>query len=262
MSLIRLALRAATVLALSNYEKEPFPTFAGPFVFDSKMDPIADTVGETLLPCAIVYTDKDEQLKPDTGSGGIVFHERRIALTIECCIGTFSKAGPKWIETDPELEAMLDLFEWQVWFALQGQSAGAIAWRKLVKRVEAWVSVPGRSAEGNTRISVRQINAVLVVNNDCRPQVGVLGPGEAFPAPQTDDLLGVPYLAALEKTLKTKPEFAHLADLLAAARAGQPVTVLPRFAGMSMGFYTMTPNPETGESEPAPGSRVEVNLKP
>lgn len=261
MSLIRLQLRSATVLALSNNEATPFPTIAGPLVFDSKMDPIADTLGETMMPCVIVYTDKDEQTKLDRGNGTL-FHERRIGLTIECCIGTFSKNGATWLETDPELEAMLDVFEWQVWFTLWGQSPGAVAWRKLIKQIESWSSVPGRSADGNTRISVRQITAHLIVNNDCRPQVGIVGPGESFPTPQVDSLLGVPYLAGLEETLRKKPEFAVLAEQLAAARTGSPMTILPRLAGISMGYYTMTPNPETGESEPAPGSRVEVNLKP
>lgn len=239
MSLMRLALRAATVSALSA---APHPTIAGPLVFDSKMDPIEHTAEETALPCLLVYTDRDEAITLDRGNGR-TFRERQILLVIEAVIASFSGQSVTFIETDAELEAMLDLFEWQVWRTLNDPySAAARPWQALVKRTEDWKSEPGRSANKTSRMAVRQIHISCIVNNDCLPAALALPPGARAELPEPASLLDAPYLAPLEEALRTNPSFAGLVEQLREARTGVPSRAVPVLT--TIGWRLNNPQPD------------------
>lgn len=228
MSLVRLALRQSIVAALTNAYEPPYPTIAGAFVFDSKVDPPEHTAAETLMPCIIVYTDADEHMQLDRATGR-QFTSRQITCVLELVIGSFQReadSAPTFsaVQTDAEMEAMMDLFEWQVWRAINHPAAtGNAAFGKLVKRIEEWKSEPARAAEQANRLALRQIVFQAHTANDCLPTLG-MGPLVEAPAAQ---FFEAPYLAALQEAIENNPDLATLCDQLRRARTGTPDVLLP-----------------------------------
>lgn len=50
MSVYRSLARMAAVCALNNYLEEPWPTLAGPYIFDSKIEPVEDMKIDRVFP--------------------------------------------------------------------------------------------------------------------------------------------------------------------------------------------------------------------
>jgi len=210
---VRLVLRALTVQALTRGMTEPFPTMAGAFVHDTKLTPLIDVKGEGQVPSILIYTDEDKRVNLDKNNKRT--WKRTISLVIEVAVSNVmrGKDGLEFepAEVDPELEALLDLFEAEVEAALYDPSnPWALAWMTLVKTIDQWTSEPFRSAEQANRYAVRQIHLECELNTDCR-----------FPVITTshvplaaDDLLGVPYLTGLSEEIMTNPLFASTRDLL------------------------------------------------
>ena len=249
MSLSRLMLRGALVRALTNDFKEPYPTIAGPAVWDTKMDPVEVNTGESMLPIVVIYTDADQHMLLDRGEGR-VFREHQVTCYIEIALGTFPEApeGQKisYVETDAELEAMLDLFEYQVWYQIQNQwlpSTGPL--HGLVKRIEGWESAPARQVDQNSRLSMRQITLDVVLKPDCLPQALLLPGGAAPPAYDKPDSLDVikdlPYLTELQETLLSNPDFAGLCDQLRAVQSGRPSVTVRRLETASFKADVLDP---------------------
>lgn len=263
MSLIRLQLRTATVTALIGNPDAP-ATMAGPLVFDSKMDPLNLDEGEVTVPAIIVYSDETTLVQSNTGKGGASFSAAETKLVIDLAVTTFTKGASKIITTDPELEAVLDIFEWQVWQALTNPYAATTApWSALVKAVTEYSSVPGRAAEQSNRVAMRQITMTVRTAIDCGVRATI---GTPPPAPNAPLLGGVHYLQALEERLSTEPDFSLVAAQLRAARTGTPTVGLAALRRIAAGFYTARPatDPTTGQPtlDAAPGSRVNVNWQP
>ena len=106
MSLNRLALRIATVLALKGR------THAGDAVFDSRNATIDEISQDQAVPVISVYTDED-----------IPGDERQVNLVIECAVSVLEQKDGKepklWTPTtDPMLELNLDLMEAEIADAL------------------------------------------------------------------------------------------------------------------------------------------------
>lgn len=261
MSLIRLRLRTAAVAALLGDPARP-PTMAGPLVFDSKMDPLSADDGEVLLPAIIVYTDQTENKYPSTAAGGARFGGAETKLIIDLAVGSVSKDNGSLLiaSTDPEIEAMLDVFEFEVWRALTDPFAPTSKpFLDLAKAVPEYTSVPGRAADQATRVAMRQITITVRTAVDC----GVFATtAPVVPAPAASLFGGVPYLAGLEARLAGTPEFALVAERLRAAVTGTPTIGLDRLDRIAAGFYTAAPDPDTGALTPAKGSRVNVKWKP
>lgn len=208
----RILLRAATVLALTRGGVAPYPTMAGEGIFDSKMQPVTELMQEGMTPLAMVYTDTESRTNLNT-SGGRPNWKRTIDLMIEIGIGSAAKKNAstgeqvqwQWIETDPELEGMLDLFEAEIDLALNAiDNPYATYWRKLIKTVIGWESVPHRSAEQSARYAVRSIVIECELAADCPPMpvvdvdTAAINGGSLF--------AGVPHLASLEAIIRGNPE--------------------------------------------------------
>lgn len=260
MSLIRLQLRTAAVLSLAGSDDDR-PTMAGPLVFDSKMDPIVIDEGEVMAPVVIVYSDKTELVRREAGSGGPLFSAAETTLIVELAVASFTKGDVKIITTDPEIEAVLDVFEWEVWRRLTDPYAEANKpFLALVKGVTEYTSVPGRAADQANRIAMRQITMTVQTAIDCGVMATIGTPPAAPPAVL---FAGVPYLANLAARLDSEPEFVAVAERLRAAITGTPTLGLARLERISAAFYSATEgsDPKTGAHTlvPAPGSRVNVN---
>lgn len=197
MSLDRAALRLATVMALTNGYTGPYPTMAGPNVYDSRVDPIeGGNVGE-LAPLAMVFTDDDDGEQLSMNNGGPPFRHT-INLIFELSIGMVGElvdangaplqdadgnpvVGLLPIATEPELEIMLDLFEWQV-RQIFARPWGATWSNRLldthIARVVSWSSARFVEREGQRRLAVRQIMLKVEL-----PQEGDIDPTQ--PTPET-----------------------------------------------------------------------------
>lgn len=195
MSLDRTALRLAAVMALTNAFKPPFPTMAGPRVYDSRIDPIQGIGAEDLVPIVIVQTEHHEGENLSQTSGGPPFGNV-VDLVLELSIGGLV-SGPDGsnpalalaIETEPELEAMLDRFEAQVKFALLRDPNSP--WVPFVHgtaqsaalQVMTWRSDVFRERDGNARLSARQITVQCRVRADDDLRIGDAPGAAAIPAP-------------------------------------------------------------------------------
>ena len=155
----RLLLRALTVLALTRGGDGPvFPTMANEAVFDTKLRPVTDTATEVMTPIIHVYTDSDSRVNMEKGGGTRPNWKRTVTIMLELAIGSLTSGKMKYVETDPELEAMLDLFELEAELALFAiDDPFALAWRSMIKSFDDWESIPFRSAEQASRFAVRQI---------------------------------------------------------------------------------------------------------
>ncbi len=194
MSLARSAIRIATVMALANGFREPYPTMAGGHVYDTRLDPIE--AARDLIPVAIVYTD-DSSGRPLSPQNGGPAYEEQATIVIEIAIGVSGgsedaedRAGFALPQTEPELELMLDAFEEQVArvFGDAMSKWGAHLWR-LGRRFGDWESARYVEREGGIRLASRQIR--ITAHLPLRP-----GPLPSANAPAIAEPLGS-FLAAI-----------------------------------------------------------------
>ena len=231
MSLERTALRLAAVMALANGFAEPYPTMARQLVYDSRIDPIQGVDRDELVPTIRIMTETDQGQSLSANNGGPPF-ERRVFLIIEISLGTLgenAEDGLIWPETEPELEAMLDLFERQVERVfLDGHSTWGAQLSKLCRRIEKWDSERFIEREGNTRFAARQITAVIALPLAEDPQV-TLWSGEQPSAPAAT--IPAPLGPLLDLIVADEGSYAPSAqamkDMLIAAGGEKPF-VLPR----------------------------------
>lgn len=232
MGLNRLRLRLAAVDLLSNGGEPPYPTIAGPFVYDSRLDPIEAVSPDAMVPVIIVYTDEDTSKLLDIAAGRGA-NSRELTLTFEIAVGTYSKevateekpAAPvfKLIGTDAEVEAMLDILEAQIKYVLRDPlNTRADTLDAIVKKWETWTSTPGRMTEGETRLSMRRISVNCCIAEECPPPVVFAGDTIPDPLPDGTPLFDAPYLQPLSEQLATLPQFEGVRQLLAWSRGGPP----------------------------------------
>lgn len=160
MSVYRTITRLAVVSALNNYMKEPYPTLAGPYIFDSKIEPVEDMATDTAFPCVVVYTDYD---KDQWTKAGRSHADRVMSLTLELLVvqrdsekadGSYKLECPM---TDSEIESTLDVLEAQVFKALTAGGEASDAFNFICTGYINTISRRGASVEGGLRLAARQI---------------------------------------------------------------------------------------------------------
>ncbi|KAB2666004.1 hypothetical protein F9K91_07695 [Brucella tritici] len=165
MSVYRSITRMAAVCALNNYLEEPWPTLAGPYIFDSKIEPVEDMKMDRVFPCVVVYTDYDKDPWPKAGR---VHEDRFMSLTFEMLVvqtvETDGVAEPYSLEcpsTDSEIETTLDALEFQVFRALTEGTVASDAFNYLCPSYHNVVSRRGASVEGGLRLAARQVTVEM-----------------------------------------------------------------------------------------------------
>lgn len=166
MSLDRTALRLAITTALTNAQQAPYPTLAGPYVFDSRIDAIQGASKGELLPHIVIYTDADDGRGLSNNNGGPPFG-RTVSVVFDLTIGMYDErdgeGGVFKIETEPALEAMLDLLEAQV---LEVFRQPRTVWAQRlfehhIIRIPSWSSLRFVERDGQVRLAGRQITAQM-----------------------------------------------------------------------------------------------------
>jgi hypothetical protein len=171
----RLALRVATVGALLNGGNQPYPTLAGEFVFDSVLDDIADVVAKRRKPVILVRTDEDQKTYPPDSfspNGRIccIYIEISVLTSVTDAQGNLKL---DWPQTDSTMEAMLDILEHQVWYALYGWGD----WSQFYADTMGYTALRGYSSipryttpeRGAVRLAVRTLEFRVWLAGDCFP---------------------------------------------------------------------------------------------
>lgn len=149
----------------------PWPTLAGKYVYDSRIDPINDLAVNERRPILVVFTEEDNR-DPGQKRGGPPY-KSIVDLCLELSIAARIDTGnPDDYEagipqTDPELEASLDLLESQALFVLHYGPTGAL-WRKLTgRKVTDINSLPHRTSEEGVRLAERTVRLKMHIPDEC-----------------------------------------------------------------------------------------------
>lgn len=167
-------LRLAATAALLRGGNTPYPTIAGEHVYDSLMDDIPEVTAVKRFPVIVVRTDRDEAIfdRSQTPKG------RQARLLVE--ISTMTSVGYvdtdgkerlklDWPKSSPVLEAHLNMMQWQVWNALEGQDEWALWFRTFGYALINFISDPKYSApdRGQVRLAARSLEFMYTVPNEC-----------------------------------------------------------------------------------------------
>lgn len=178
MSINRVLTRMSVVTALNNFLAQPWPTLAGPNIFDSKIEPVEDMAGDRAFPCCVVYTDYD---KDHWNKGKKAQDGRFLTVTLELLIVQAAKVDNDGGQaayqldcpvTDSEIENSLDFLEAQIFRALGADNVSANCFNYLCASYENVISRRGASIEGGQRLAARQITLEMKANRD--PVAGVI----------------------------------------------------------------------------------------
>lgn len=254
MSLARLALRLATYEALNPFatvSTGPWPTIAGPLVWDSRIDLIqADEQIDKLegKPLLIVYTEEDISTPYGQGTR-YPPDEQIVTLVIEAMIATKGQIELKQEDgsskivgtldapiTDRQHETLLDFIEAQVRRVLdtrnRAPSAGLFA--KVAMEIHRIESLPQRAVDHVTRVAARTIKLTVKLKKEIWPAL------EPEVAPTGFDLLPEP-LRSVAKGLDPVSSGGHVcADLIGFMTRQVEVA---HFAGIVM--FTPVGDPST-----------------
>lgn len=165
MSLERTALRLATVMALSNGFVAPYPTIAGPRVYDARIDEVQITNEDEVLGLVTVNTDDDTGESLSANNGGPPF-ERAVTLTLDLHLGLPSAetGDVMHLGTESDLERRLDLFEHQVERVLTLRpGVWGAEFDKMARRIVSYSSVRFVERDGNVRLAARQIQMTVLL---------------------------------------------------------------------------------------------------
>ena len=202
MSLTRLALRMATVMALRGN------TYAGTRVFDSRADAVQPEDFETAQPVIIVFTDADDMALE---GNNWLDAERRIDLVIEVFMGSrlvHEDGQPDEVEipqTDSGLELALDLVGRQIVKVLQGgvQGTWPELWREIVCRINKVSALRGAGTEKGVKYAAKQY--IITVETIAEPPFNL----------QLEDTTWGSFVAALGADAATAPLAEVIRDHIA-----------------------------------------------
>lgn len=238
MSFARTALRIAAMEALRPWSmvptSGPFPTVAGPYVFDSRLDPIDEIQIAEQRPVAVVYTEEDAS-DPGTLSGPELYL-RTVDLAIELSVPATYTLGTDETQTAPAitdagLEFKLDLLECQILHSLQFGPTGK-TFRTIAELPARSIrSIPHRTSEQAVRLAFRTMivkvrvrRSDLVASNLYEPAEGL----DVYPEPLRTVLKALPvdhYAVLIAQGLQPAVPRMPLAHPL--ATVDMKVTMLP-----------------------------------
>lgn len=230
MSLARTALRIAAVMAIANGFKAPWPTMAQARVFDSRIDPAQIVDLPDIIPMVSVCTDDDKGSSLSRNNGGPPF-EHEVTLSLEISLGMMGGSdedGGKYLglpQSEPELEAMLDLFERQVARALVDfTNPWGAEFQKLCRRMSDWSSMKYVERDGNVRLAARSISATVALQHE-----DLIGDESWTDGAGTSSGIPEPLGSLLDTIIASDSPYAPSAvamqDMLLAAGASQSISL-------------------------------------
>ncbi len=248
MSLERTALRIAAVMALSNGYAAPYPTIAGGRVYDSRMDPIQGLEAGDLVPVIVVHTDDDMGEEVSRNNGGPTFN-RTVSLSVEFQVYMFGydsadeedeqRASPTLLHpaSEPELEAVLDMFEAQIAAVFADGISTWGGWLDKTHRgIETWQSERFVDRGSGIRLASRQVRVKVNLPPSAEQRLVMQLPGE--PAPTVTPALPYPLGSLLAAIVASSspyaPSAAAMQSLLTAQYGTGGTLVLPSLSGVRL----------------------------
>lgn len=230
------ALRPSALLA----SDAGWPTIAGKYVSDSRIDPIDDVELDERRPLIAVFTEASSLTK--IAQAGPLFYKNEVDLVFEISVvGKYPVDGGEpiidYADTDAAIEVMLGSLEEQIYRCLHDGPTGAL-FRQMAKLpFDDWISTPHRSGEENIKLARRKVSTKIRVKETC------------YQAPIGDAPQGFDRLPpALKSIAERLGESTYLADLaLGMAKASTVTPALSPFAGLKM-----TARPQPGVAGTAP----------
>lgn len=223
------ALRPSALLAADT----GWPTLAGKYVSDSRIDPIDDLLdSDERRPLISVYSEDGHLTK--VAQAGPVFYAGHVDLVFEIAVvGKFAVDGSSepiidYADTDAATEAQLDALEDQVFWCLHFSPAGKLFRQMSKLPFDEWVSTPHRSGEEAVKLARRTIRAKIKVNDVCYVADPATTPADLDRLPPglkaiADQLGGSTYLHDLALGLaRSASVMPPRVDLKAVAVAPQP----------------------------------------
>ncbi len=179
-SFLRLtALEALRPSSLLSAGSPAWPTLAGQYVSDSRIDPIDDLAPDERRPLIGVYTEDGDLTK--IAQAGPQFYKGEVDLIFEISVvQKFAQDGGDPIidfaDTDAATEAQLDGLEDQIYWCLHFGPSGAL-FRKMSRLpFLEWKSTPHRSGEEAIKLARRTIKARIRVVDACYDPAPAVSP--------------------------------------------------------------------------------------
>jgi hypothetical protein len=223
------ALRPSALLAADS----GWPTLAGKYVSDSRIDPIDDNLeSDERRPLIAVYSEDGHLTKVAQAAP---FYRGEIDIVFEISVvGKYAVEGGDpivdYADTDAATEAQLDALEDQVFWCLHYSPTGKL-FRKMTKLpFEEWVSTPHRSGEEAIKLARRTLRGRIKLADFCYVADVATTPANLDRLPPglksiADQLGGSTYLAdlalGLARTASVMPPRVDLKGV-AATVARQP----------------------------------------
>ncbi|WP_316215040.1 hypothetical protein [Bradyrhizobium sp. SZCCHNR2035] len=171
------ALRPSALLPTNG----PWPTIAGTYVSDSRIDPFDDLTDDEKRPLIAVFTENSSLSK--IAQAGPSFYKGEVDLVFEISVvANFHQDGEvivDYADTDAAVEASLGVLEDQIYHALHFGPTGAL-FRQMVKLpFEEWHStIKHRSGEENIRLAARTVRGRIRVKEACYDPAPVSPPAD------------------------------------------------------------------------------------
>jgi hypothetical protein len=241
--LSRLALRLAAVEALcpaAAAAAGPYPTIAGPRVYDSRQDPIESLDEMEQRPLLLVYTEQSTSDPYPKGNSSpdatvvLLVVEALIAakamVTVEMQDGSTRVVGELEAPImERDHEALLDLLEATVRRRLEGRydvDAATQLFRKVAWDIHHVESVPMRDATKTVRLAGRTLTFRVKIPTDrwAEPSVTPAAPTglDRLPEPLRTVALAVPETSSARAACDQVADLLGEPDALAALGAGVP----------------------------------------
>jgi hypothetical protein len=244
------ALRPSALLAANG----PWPTLAGLYVSDSRIDPIDDLGDEEKRPLIGVYTENTSLTK--IAQAGPQFYKGDVDLVFEISVvakfnvtdgGGGSELIVDYADTDAAIEATLGVLEEQIYHALHFGPSGALFRRMCKLPFDGWEStIKHRNGEESIRLAARTIRTRVCLKESCYD-----------PAPATAPV-DFDRLSGLLKTIATQlGPSTYLHDL--ALGMARMAPVMPTRVNLNTVGITTAPQP--GVSDTVPVSGTAANLQ-
>lgn len=174
------AARIATVAALQRGGVAPYPTIAGPRIYDSRKEDITDILPDDRAPVVVVRTGADTRTFQQNNMSSSRAISRTLDIQIEYGIATayeikdefgVPQLVPGWPEVSSTLEAMLDLLGFQIGAALFGLSPWAAWWGRRWRKMQVNTHpIYDTSEGGNVQLAARIMTITVSAPDDCFPK--------------------------------------------------------------------------------------------
>ena len=160
----RMQIRQGAIAVLTNMMAQPYPTLAGNRVYDSRSVDLQVDLGHAPKPSISIYTDTTKYAPVNPMCRGFAPFKVELQLIIEMSLSGWSDQ----VQTDNQMEELLDLMEEQVMRALfESGSDEMSAWHTMFTKILDVRSMRLSNSEYSVRLGHRDLVIDLEYSTRC-----------------------------------------------------------------------------------------------